>query len=363
VRRRFVNVASAVVAIGLTAPQIARAQDGSRRWEIEFVGGASVIGGGRTGALAVPPPGPAIITNGPLSPSRAVPSWFFGDGTTIVNAVATEFGLVSRLAPLEDAFADGASISGGALFGVRARRPIAVRWAIEGGVTFGISGASFGDDALAAIELTRAGFEATLTELLQTGPLANVVVSATRSAVDGGARSLVLTGALVYDFAPAGAFVPYVIAGGGMVAGGGSARLDLDGRYAFDVAVPGQPGLAIDESDRVTLRLDTRPVPVAVGGAGVRRALSDRWTLRLDARVFVGPNATRVRLDATPAIASPGPAGFIEIPTNPSIQFSSDPETGRQSTLSGEPVRGFDLFVGGGLQTRVQITVGVGVRF
>jgi hypothetical protein len=360
---RFVNVASAVFAIGLTAPQIARAQEVAGRWEIEFVGGASVVGGGRTGAVAVPPPGPAIVTNGPLSPSRAVPSWFFGDGATILNAVAAEFGLVARVAPLEGAFADGASMSGGGLVGVRARRSIASRWAVEATVTFGISGASFGDEVLAAIAATRAGFEATWTELLQTGPLANVVVSATRSDVEGAARSIALTGALVYDFARESAFVPYVVAGGGLVTGAGGARVDLEGRYTFDVAVPGQPGLAIDETDRVTLQLETRPVPVAFGGGGVRRTLSDRWTLRLDARVFVGPNATRVRLDAAPDLDSPGPAGFIEIPTNPSIQFSSDPDTGRQSTLSGAPVRGFDLFVGEGLQTRVQITVGVGVRF
>jgi hypothetical protein len=62
-------------------------------------------------------------------------------------------------------------------------------------------------------------------------------------------------------------------------------------------------------------------------------------------------------------VALRAPGDFIESLTNPNIQFSNDPATGRQSTLSGPPLDGFVAFEGTGVQTRVLVTVGVFVRF
>ena len=79
--------------------------------------------------------------------------------------------------------------------------------------------------------------------------------------------------------------------------------------------------------------------------------------------MFIGRNGTGVRLDAAPAVTTGAPAGFIESFTTPSIQFSNDVSTGRQSSLSGAALDDFPLFKGSGIQTRLLITVGVFTRF
>ena len=87
------------------------------------------------------------------------------------------------------------------------------------------------------------------------------------------------------------------------------------------------------------------------------------WGFRIDGRVLIGPANGRLVIDATPAVTTGAPADFIETATNPNIQFSNSPATGRQSTLSGPPLDGFTAFKATGVQTRVLITVGIFVRF
>jgi hypothetical protein len=118
----------------------------------------------------------------------------------------------------------------------------------------------------------------------------------------------------------------------------------------------------IDETD--TVRVDfTRPKSVvAVLGGGLRHDFSRAWTLRFDARVLVGPDTTRIHLDAAPSVARGAPAGFIESFTNPAIQFSNDPATGRVSSLSGPALQGVEVF-NGGVIARTMIGVAIARRF
>ena len=61
--------------------------------------------GGGQGTRTLPPAGPPIVTSSPIFPSRAVPSWFFGDGASLLNAVNAEFDLAAQVTPLDPAFA------------------------------------------------------------------------------------------------------------------------------------------------------------------------------------------------------------------------------------------------------------------
>src|SRR5207244_869374 len=97
-------------------------------------------------------------------------------------------------------------------------------------------------------------------------------------------------------------------------------------------------------------------------GGGLRRDLSSRVALTIDARWLMGPDSTRVQIDAQPSSVHGTPAGFVESFTNPVVQFSNDPSTGRQSTLSGPPVRDFTLFRGG-VQARGLVTIGAVIQF
>jgi len=61
-------------------------------------------------------------------------------------------------------------------------------------------------------------------------------------------------------------------------------------------------------------------------------------------------------------IATASPAGFVELLTNPALQFSNNPSTGRLSSL-GDTLDRFEVFAGDGLQLRFLITAGVTIRF
>ena len=84
-------------------------------------------------AETLPPAGPPIVTSTPTFPSRATSSWFFGDGATLLNGVLEEFGLASRVAPLDPLFAPPPSAHPAA-FGLRVRRRLNPRVALEIGV-------------------------------------------------------------------------------------------------------------------------------------------------------------------------------------------------------------------------------------
>ena len=217
-------------------------------------------------------------------------------------------------------------------------------------------------ELIEATEAARVSFETTFGQILATGPFTGITVSATGSDRDGSSREIALTGALVTDFAPWGAFTPFVVTGGGVLVHAGDApAILLEGRYRAFVVDGAAPAVPIDETDRLTVEYGDRTAFVAVLGGGVHRTLSPRWRLRIDARVLLGPRTTRVALHADPAAATGTPAGVVQTFTYPSLQFSNNPSTGRESTLSGA-LDGFDAFTGG-WQTRFRVTAGLVVRF
>lgn len=327
------------------------------KWEVEGYGGAVAGQTASVGSVTLPPAGAPLVTSNPIFPSRETPSWFFGDGATLLNAVNSAFERSERIVPLDAAFGP-LEPSRGPAFGGRVRRGLSVRYALELSVDAQTSSGSRA--ALAAIvEASRASFTAAFDDLIASGPFTGASVAANASTQAGSRRDIAVTGALVRTFRPSRALAPYVTVGAGVIAGTGSLpSASLDARYRFSVLgeVP------IDETDRVALRYARGAAFAGVIGGGVRRDLSGPWALRIDARVLLGPDTTRVVVDAQPSSVRGVPAGFIESFTNPGIQFSNDPATGRRSSLGGAGLQGFEVF-SGGFQARTLITVGFARRF
>jgi len=346
-----------------TVPAPKQASGG--RWEIEGYGGLSRGSAPSKGDAALPPAGPPIPSLSPIFPSHSTASWFFGDGAAMLNRVNEEFGLQTRITPLDAALASlGLDYSSAAAFGVRVRRTLNDRFSAE--VSFDVLPGSgdVSDDFRGAVEATRASFETAFAELFSTGPLDNVVIAATRAEAEGSAREIVLTGALNMHFGTGTGFVPYVTFGGGMLSGTGNvASVTLEGDYRFVISPESGSSVPIHETDRVTLRFEHSTTFVGLAGGGLRKQMSDRWGFRIDGRVLIGPANSRLLIDAAPTVTPGSPAGFIETTTNPNIQFSNDSATGRQSTLSGPALDGFTAFKSTGIQTRTLITFGVFVRF
>lgn len=368
-RSRFFSVFLATLW-AIVTPATAHGQTSGRaaagshsRWEVEAHGGVGISWIPASGTVNLPLPGAPIATSSPTFPSRHVPSWFFGDGSSLLNAVIGAFDLPARIAPLDEAFAAASATTGttGA-FGVRARRDLNARYALEFSLDALTGSADVSDGARAAAETTRASFETAFAALVSSGPFTAVSIAATSATQSGSARDLALTGSLVRRFPSAalGAFVPYLTMGGGMIKGSGDPpSLTLNGNYRFAIlnSVP------VNERDQLTLRYEHGRTYTGVIGGGLRRDMSARWGVRIDGRVFIGTNGARVRVDASPTVTTGSPAGFIESFTSPSIQFSNDPATGRVSSLGGPPLQDVTVFKGSGVQTRVLITFGVFARF
>jgi hypothetical protein len=329
-----------------------------RRWEVELFGG--IVAGGSTadGTRTLPPAGAPLVTTTPIFPSREVPSWFFGDGAALLNSVAGELGAAARIAPLDPLFGPG-NIARTGVAGVRMRRRLSPRMSAEIAVDWLGQGSSAPSDFATTVDAARSSYTAAMGQVLATGPFSAVLVEATASSDQGSRREFAATGALNADFRGFGGLTPYATFGGGILAGTGALpSADLTGRSRF--LVLGE--VPIDESERMALRFERPPAFVIVLGGGLRRDISERWGLRVDVRALLGPDATRIVVDSETASVRGAPTGFVESFTNPAIQFSNDPSTGRRSTLSAPPLQSFRVF-SGGIRTRTTITVGISRRF
>lgn len=345
-------------ALALAAPIAVHAQAPASRWEVEGYGGVSASHASAT-AATLPAAGPSLDTLSPIFPTRAVPSWFFGDGATLFNGVQNDFSLGIPIVPLDPVLA-AAAPGHGAAFGGRVRRALSARFALEGSVDV----MPVSNDARVQLVGTAgasvASFKAGFSQLLDTGPFTGVNVTSTLSTSSSHARrDVALTAAGVWTLRTSGAWRPYVTLGGGVMPGGGEvATVTLDGRYQFAIvgAVP------IDERDHVVVHDATRTVAIGVAGGGLRHDLHGGWAIRADARALFGPDNARVTLDAAPSVQTATPAGFTQTFTSPSIQFSNNASTGRTSSLSGAALQGF-VTGSNGFTVRVLATIALVRRF
>ena len=366
-RKRLIadRMAPFAVAIVLMAPAPAEAQGTAstrppeppgRRWEIEGYGGFSLGRFTNGGELSLPPAGDPITTSSPVFPSWSVPSWFLGDGSAFLNNVMADFGLANRVTPLDEWLRPAdVNDAGSFLAGLRLRRALGRPWSFEVGLEMSRQSIDVPDDLAAALNATASTFQAAFSELLSTGPFVSPVVNASVTTPSTTQTDLTVTAALNYTLKPLGSWEPYAVFGGGLVLPAGNAlSAEVGGHYRFQMSgtVP------IDETDSLTVHYRGRVTFVAVGGGGVKRALTDRWGLRVDARLLTGPATNVVALDAAPVVATGTPAGFIESFTYPNLQFSNNPSTGRRSTL-GPPGLDDEVVFKSDWQFRGRATVGL----
>jgi hypothetical protein len=355
--------AAAVALVVLLAPVTAGAQSPERRWQVEGFGGLSLFDLPTSGDAALPPPGPSLTTSGPTSPSRRIPTWFLGDGASLLNGANAEFGVASRLVPLDAALASlGLSGSNAGAFGLRISRTLSSRWSLELGAELHSGGAELDATLLDAIEQARGSFETAFTGLFTTGPFTNVTVNSTASIANRSSHELAVTG--VVRFAVAGGdFAPYLTLGGGLVRGlGDLSTATLTGDYDFTFSTE-QGQAQFTESDSLTVRYEQAAHLVGIAGGGVRRRLTDRIGLTIDGRVYLGNQTLTLRLDSSPTVTTRTPGDVVESFTTPAVQFSNNSSTGRDSTLSGTPLNGFAAFTSRGLQVRYLVTAGLSLRF
>jgi hypothetical protein len=333
------------------------------KWRVSLVGGLSVFDLPASGDRALPPPGPPLTTSSPTNPSRQVPTWFLNDGASLLNGTNQEFGVAARLVPLDNALSRlGLTGENAPVVGLRLERVVTTRWSIEAGIELHSGSFDLDTRLIEAANVAATSFDAAFTGLLTTGPFANATVNASAITSGRSSREIAATGAVRF-IVTRGAIAPYLVGGGGIISRIGSLPgITMTGDYAFDF-VTNQGSATFEESDTLVLRFEQGTRLIGIAGAGVSAKLSERLDLMIEGRAYIGAPRLALVLDSDPVVTTLTPARFIESFTTPAVQFSNNPSTGRNSTLSGAPLEGFQAFSASGVQIRYVITAGVAFRF
>jgi len=353
--------------VGGTGAAYAQGSQGAQRaagaWDIDFHGGL-ITGAGSTDGTAIAsfPVGTPISTPNGVT-SRAVSSWYFGDGASLLNSVNQQHASPQRLAPLDTTLRSSvAHSSGGFAFGVRASRRLTSRLSLEFAFDVSTTPVEFTDEAEDAIQAASDTFIDAWTGFLAASTSVDRSLSSNATFTEGSGGQILVTGALRFAVFPHGRFAPYLTAGIGGVSGfGDPLSATLTGQYGFRFGVDSAP---FRETDIVTLHVTPDQNSVAgVFGGGFDYDLSSRHAVRVDLRFVVSGATTDVSVDANPTVSTFTPAFAISTFTNPSIQFSNNPSTNRTTSLSGPAISGLQTFTGSGSSMRFSLTVGYVMRF
>ena len=334
------------------------------KWTFEVMaGGALATAGGGSGGTPTFPAGEDFLTE-EGRPSRAVPSWFFGDGAALFNDVRAQFAAAGQqfpqITPIDAALGSpGMERGAGPTFGARLTRRLTNRVALEFAFQRSAGTMELTDEARDAFESASDSFDAAFRGLFATMPQTGLEVSSTTtlpSGVSGAQRAI--TGALKFTLTRGGRLETYVVAGAGHVANSGtSAQARLRGSYQFRFL----DTYAFSEVDNVTVNYSQKEsMIVGVGGAGLMFDLGRRYGIRLDVRVHAGDSSSTTTLSANPTVNTASPTLALPSITTPSIQFSNT--AAAKSSLSGKLTE-TEVFTGSGLETRVLATAGVYFRF
>ena len=328
----------------------------SSSWEIDVHGGGALGGQPTNGTGTLPLSGSTYTSPfGGNQTTRAVPSWYFGDGAVLFNAAVP--GQVP-LVPLDSVLKSSSferhqsgSIGGRVHYGRAGRR-----LGYEASVEVASGGPRWTDAALAGIEASRASF---ITSWSRTFPAA---VTSQATIVNGSAKEITWTGGVTVDVVRRGADSFFATGGIGSIAARGEApSATLKGRYVFNVG-----NATLDETDTVTLTATRRSVFFWTTGAGWKHQLSPRFGMRADLSAAFGQNNLTMQIHTAPVVVpSPtSPSVFATVGSGSSTIFLSNVPgaTGNiQSSLRTSLQ--YDTFTGDHLLTRVSLTAGIFMRF
>jgi len=359
-RSRRVRVLTVGLWLGLLHP--AGAQDPGK-WELEVHGGGT-FSGSVDGTASSLPPAATALSLGSCSfcpTTRLVASWYFGDGTRLLNDTLRDYRLPGQAASLDSVLGTAATAwPNGASVGMRLSRALTRRFSAEFALDYHVESLDFTEEAATALEQSREGFTTAFTSLFTLPPFTNERVSSTLHIASGSARRLDATGVIVVNLRTEGRFIPYVAGGGGISnVIGEEPAATLKGSYQFTFG-----GLSpFDERDSVTVRTAVdRHTPVGVLGGGIKWNVSPRWGIRADVRGEFSGSRVMTLLDASPAST---PSTTISVVTisgfEPSIQFSNVPLV--PTSLSGQALIGTPTFESDGVHVETRVTGGVFFRF
>src|SRR5262245_25524881 len=237
--RTRIGIGVLILMVGVAFATQAHAGQG---WEIEVHGGALISSNPTAGSTALPPPNPRVpfIPPTPAFILEPVPSWFFGDGATILSgAVPARLG--AAIVPLDSVLTSRfvERGSGGSL-GMRIDRSLSPRLSAEASIDWAKGQVALLARSNDAIKASESSFLTTWNALLGILPGLDEVVRSDTDVTGKSGSQVVTTGTLLINIEPRRNFTPYVALGAGYIASSAGPLLTLTGNYhfAFPVGVP-----------------------------------------------------------------------------------------------------------------------------
>jgi hypothetical protein len=352
VARRLAQI-GLVCAIATLTPVAAAAQTPAKpqppkkptgpKWEVSFRGGFASGSGTPDGLSRTPPAGETFTMADGVTPTRAVSSWYFGDGASFLNQVLQLRGVAARIDALELRGWPAASRRSGPEIGATIARHVKGGVWLEFGVDAGFDPLGFDDEMRERVENTRADFEAAFKALAASAPAVIAASTVTSTADFGSSGGRVIVSGVVHYRGDGPVMRPYLLAGIGAAAPfGDPATLTLTGTNRFTPPASS----AIEEIDTIRLGYEASGSVVWIVGGGMMRDLSRKSSYRVEVRLLSSTTKLSGRLDAEPSRLTASPGGALVLNgTSPGLQFSSSTI---RPTLSGVAHLRFDAFNGEG---------------
>jgi hypothetical protein len=361
------NPAAAAFATPKPASASSEGPDRDRKWEVEFHGGGQFANTPTSGSSNLPNPGPLIPTLAGPNTSRAIPSFFFGDGALLYNQFVANAGSVNitnTITPLDPVLNNSiVRRRNGAMFGARISRDLTPRFSLEGNFDYSLGQLGVTKGALLNIQATSASWAAAMVQPNSPPgcPLCTATtVTSTVTGRNNEGHNYMLTGALNINALTTGRWTPYFTVGLGILGNTGdtpSVTLVGNEQHTFG-------GRTFISTDTVTLQSTTASHSfVGVVGAGVKYYVTSHWGIRGDLRDYISPNSISTLVSANPALGGAPPGCSFYSFTVPTIQWCTPGAVGQVATLSGTPIVNFHSFSGSGAMHQIAVTGGVFYRF
>jgi hypothetical protein len=342
----------------------ASAQAQTDGWEIALHVGGITAGDGPSGELMLPPTDVQRVGLSGIGSTYRVSSWYFGDGTSLLNEVVGARGRFA-VVPLDTALVGSAVRQGSGLtFRAGLGRRFTPRLRGEFAVEYG-GRSELTPETLATVEAARAGFEQAFTAPVLGAR--GTVASAAAFRAQGG-NELTTTGTLAIDLGPLNRrIVPFATVGAGVTSLlGDEPSIDLNGAYQLTFSSVFSPVIA-DHGDAVHVDyvLPDHAFAAVLGG-GARVNVGSRWFLRGELRALMTHREVTVRVNTTPRITPiPGQTSGLGLASPTSdllLVFGADNALFGPS-FRGPGLRRFETFEDAQWQARYGITAGLGFRF
>ncbi|HXZ27645.1 MAG TPA: hypothetical protein VEG08_06550 [Terriglobales bacterium] len=370
------NPAAAAFATPKSAPAAASSEgpDPDRRWEVEIHGGYQFAINPTSGTSNLPNPGAPFSTFLGVNDSRAISSWYFGNGALLYNqsvaATVLPFQLLNTITPWDPVLTssvvrrqDGGTVGG------RVSYDFNRRFNAEINFDYNMGDLAFTSGALINTLATSDSFVAAFSERLDPtgfcgGLCTNTVVTSTPTLINHQGAAFEFTGGVNVNLWTSGRFIPYASVGVGVLHTTGDVpAINLTGNYQFSIGAQN-----FNETDSATLVTSVQGNTfVGYVGVGAKYYVTPHWGFRFDVRDHISANGISNLLSASPSLVlvAPGTGTCLtQVAGPPRVEFCNQPAgVFGQSSLSGPAVSNFHSFSGSGALHQVSVTGGLFFRF